>query len=53
LMMYPFDILNSNDPVSLARKACACDAEILDWKNRMIGKEVFDAKKVIEAIQLY
>jgi hypothetical protein len=36
--MYPYDILTEKEPLSLFRRAITSDAEIADWRTRMIGK---------------
>jgi hypothetical protein len=50
LFRYPLDILAENDTIRLLERAVKSDAEIADWKRRMIG-EPFDAARFIELVE--
>jgi len=52
LIMYPLDILHTDDPMALMERAAGSDSSIMDWKKRMIG-EAFDPAKFIEVIKGY
>ena len=52
IIMYPLDILYSDDPLSLMEKAATSDEAICDWRKRMIG-EAFDAGAVMNVINGY
>ena len=52
LLMFPLDILNTDDPLTLLQRAVETDADILDWKRRMIG-DPFDADRFIEIVKGY
>jgi hypothetical protein len=38
LIAYPLDLLAVEDPLALIGRAISSDAEIQDWRKRMIGK---------------
>jgi hypothetical protein len=52
LIMYPLDILAEDDTLGLIRRACASDAEIADWRSRIIG-EPFDPVKFVQTVRGY
>lgn len=52
LLMYPLDILYSDDPLSLMQSAARDDGDIADWRNRMIG-EAFRAEEFVVLLESY
>lgn len=52
LFQYPLDVLAENDIMALLNRAVKSDAEIADWRRRMIGKQ-FDPLKFVEIIESY
>jgi hypothetical protein len=52
LMMYPHDILQG-EPKDVLTRACQTDEDILDWRHRMIGEEVFDANLFVRTMESY
>ena len=52
LIMYPLDILHTDDPMRLMERAAGSDGDIMEWKQRMIG-EAFDPAKFAEVIKGY
>jgi hypothetical protein len=53
LLMFPLDILDTSSPYELLVRACKTDADIADWKRRMIGAEVFSPTKFVHALETY
>ena len=53
LLMYPLDILNTDDPWRLIQRACETDEDIRDWRHRMIGNKLFDPQKFVGLIKEY
>lgn len=54
LMMYPLDILDTDNATDLALRACAYEGDnVADWKLRLIGTEAFSAQKVVDVVQSY
>jgi hypothetical protein len=53
LMMYPLDILFTDNPYGLIMEACTSDERIKDWKKRMIGCTTFDAEKFVSIVKSY
>lgn len=52
MLMYPLDILSVDDTMGLIRRACASDADIADWRRRIIG-ESFNGKNVVHVVESY
>lgn len=52
LVMYPFSILAGDDALAILRQAARSDAEITDWRRRMIG-EPFDAQTFVATVEGY
>ena len=52
VLMFPLDILESNDTTSLLELACHSDEPIREWKKKFIGNE-FDPKKFVEILESY
>lgn len=52
LIMYPLDLLYSEDPLSMMQAAAADDESIRAWRDRMIGKP-FDPKKFVDIVESY
>jgi hypothetical protein len=52
LLMYPLDILAVDHPLDLIQRAMATDYDILDWRDRMIGKP-FDPGLFVSIVESY
>jgi hypothetical protein len=52
LLAYTYDILAEADTLALFKRAIACDEEIADWRQRMIG-EPFDGEKFATIVERY
>lgn len=52
LLCYPLDILAESDTIGLLERAVRDDAEIADWKRRMIGRP-FDPGTFLSALESY
>lgn len=52
LIIYPLDILNEDDTLSMMAKAAASDQAIKTWRDRMIGDQ-FDDNKFITILDKY
>lgn len=52
LLMYPLDILAVDDVRALFCRAIASDAEIVDWRTRLIGKP-FDPAYFVQRVESY
>lgn len=52
LLMFPLDILESNDTMSMLELACRSDEPIREWKKKFIGNK-FDPKKFVEILESY
>lgn len=52
LMMYPLDILAEDDTPALFARAIQSDAEIVDWRARMIGQP-FDGGCFVDILEKY
>lgn len=50
IMMYPFDLLQTSDPLGLIHKALVSDTEVLNWKAQMIGQP-FNPSLVVTEIE--
>jgi len=52
LLAYPLDIMQAEDPMVMMEQAAQSDAEIAEWRERMIGQP-FDKVKYLEIIKSY
>jgi hypothetical protein len=52
LFRYPLDILAEDDVMGLLNRAVKSDAEIADWKRRMIG-EPFEPTQFLESVERF
>jgi hypothetical protein len=52
LLMYPLDILNYDDPMTVLTRAVTTDEDIRAWRTRMIGND-FDSGKFVRLIEEY
>jgi hypothetical protein len=52
LIMYPLDILTEDDTLGLIRRACESDAEIADWRRRIIG-DPFNPALFVQTVRGY
>lgn len=52
LMQYPLDILTCDDTMNLFRQASESDADIADWRERMVGLP-FDPARFVMAVEKY
>ncbi len=52
LFRYPLDLLQEDDALGLLHRAARSDAEISDWKRRMIG-DPFDPIQFVEKVEKY
>lgn len=52
LFQYPLDILAENDTMRLLNRAVRSDAEIADWRRRMIG-DAFDPLKFVTIVESF
>ncbi len=52
ILVYPLDILEGGDPISLLERATCSDEPIKEWRERMIG-EKFDMGRVAEKVEEY
>lgn len=52
LFQYPLDILAEDDTMALLNRAVRSDAEIADWRTRMVGEQ-FDPLKFVEIIESF
>jgi Zn ribbon nucleic-acid-binding protein len=52
LLQFPLDILKEDDTMGLLRRAAACDEEIAEWRERMIGEQ-FVAEQFVKTIERY
>jgi len=52
MLAYPFDILETRDPLRLMERATRSDYGIRDWKKRMIGEE-FCADQFMQILESY
>lgn len=52
LIMYPLDLLHSDNPMALMLRAAANDDQIVDWKKRMIGQP-FDPDLFVSTLESY
>ena len=53
LLMFPLDILNTDNPYELLQEAGRSDAKIADWRSRLIGSEQFDPDTFISHVMEY
>lgn len=52
LLMYPLDILSERNPLETIQSAAVSDAEIADWRERIIGRD-FNGGKCVRIIEYY
>jgi hypothetical protein len=52
LLAFPYDILQTQDLLSLMQKAVSCDDEIKDWRKRMIGRP-FRKSEFLEKLEKF
>lgn len=52
LIMYPLDLLHTDDPMRLITCAAKSDAEIVGWKSRMIG-DPFNPDLFVDIVKSY
>lgn len=52
ILQYPLDILAESDTLALLRKSVRSDAEIVDWKKRMIGNP-FNPNEFVTKVKKY
>lgn len=52
LLMYPLDLLKTNDTMEMLESAAICDMEIREWRENMIGRP-FDQEKFLEILKSY
>lgn len=52
LLMFPLDILAEKDTLGLFKRAMSSDAEIADWRRRMIG-EPFKPNRFVDVLESY
>lgn len=53
LLRFPLDILRGNDPYKVLEDATKSRQDVADWRERMIGNNMFDPLKFMEVVNAY
>ena len=53
LLMFPYDILATDDPLGLLDEAVQSDEKIAGWRERLIGTKPFDKAEFVKTLESY